>query len=145
VVLLDADILWSPAFDQPEDQYHNYFNTWLRLCKNIGQAGRPVVLFGAGAGAPSNLEPLVERRYFSRLHTRALVCEDDLLAQRLRQRPAWRGSQAEGFIASQVDFNQWFQKQAQQAASGIDLLDTSGVSVEQTADQARTWIHQHCP
>lgn len=47
VVLLDCDILWRAEFDTPENNYRDFFETWLRVCKNIGQSGRPVVLFGA--------------------------------------------------------------------------------------------------
>jgi hypothetical protein len=32
----------------------------------------------------------VERRYFGTLHSRALTCEDEVLVERLRQRPSWR-------------------------------------------------------
>src|SRR5688500_8398336 len=56
VVLLDADILWRPEFDRPDTQYRDFFETWLRMCKNISQSGRLVVLFGAGVGVPGNLE-----------------------------------------------------------------------------------------
>jgi hypothetical protein len=61
VVPLEADILWRPEFNTSADHYRAFFETWLRMCKNIGQAGRPVVLFGAGMGVPANLEPCVER------------------------------------------------------------------------------------
>ncbi|MFN8446753.1 MAG: hypothetical protein U0175_38525 [Caldilineaceae bacterium] len=77
-ILLDADILWSAAFDRPDEQYRSFFEQWLRLCKNIHQAGRPVVLFGAGCGVPANLESCIERRYISTIHYLALVCEDEL-------------------------------------------------------------------
>ena len=49
-ILLDDDILWSDAFNQPDQQYRPFFEQWLRLCKNINQTGRPVVLFGADCG-----------------------------------------------------------------------------------------------
>lgn len=62
------------------------------MAKNISQAGRPIVLFGTGMGVPENIEPCVERRYFSEIHYLALVCDDGVLAQRLRARPAWRGA-----------------------------------------------------
>ena len=52
-VLLDSDILWRAEFDKPEESYRDFFETWLRLAKNISQAGRPVVLFGAGTAASS--------------------------------------------------------------------------------------------
>ena len=61
IVLLDSDILWRPEFNKPENKYRDFFETWLRMAKNISQAGRPVVLFGAGMGVPENIEPCVER------------------------------------------------------------------------------------
>ncbi|MBN1261453.1 MAG: hypothetical protein JXB35_12315, partial [Anaerolineae bacterium] len=48
-VLLEQDILWQDAFNDPENHYRDFFETWLRMAKNIGQSGRPIVLFGAGA------------------------------------------------------------------------------------------------
>lgn len=66
-VLLESDILWRSEFNKPETNYRDYFETWLRMCKNISQSGRPVVLFGAGVGVPDNMEPCIERRYFSYL------------------------------------------------------------------------------
>jgi hypothetical protein len=58
VVLLDADILWQPAFNTPEDNYRAFFTSWLRLCLGIHQASRPVVLFGGGCAVSANIEPL---------------------------------------------------------------------------------------
>lgn len=52
VILLDSDILWRPEFNQPEKKYRDFFETWLRMCKNISQAGHPVVLFGGVPGCP---------------------------------------------------------------------------------------------
>ncbi len=63
-ILLDSDILWRPEFDTPANHYRDFFETWLRMARNIGQSGQPVVLFGAGFGVLANLEPCVERRYF---------------------------------------------------------------------------------
>jgi hypothetical protein len=65
VVLLDSDIIWRSEFNTPETKYRDFFETWLRLSKNIAQSGRPVGLFGAGAGVPGNIENCIERRYFS--------------------------------------------------------------------------------
>ena len=90
VVPLDLDILWNPAFNTPENGYRDFFETWLRMCMNISQAGTVVVLFGAGAGVPENIESCIGRRYFSAVHYLALICDDDLLVERLSKRPAWR-------------------------------------------------------
>ncbi len=140
VVLLDADILWQPEFNQPENNYRNFFETWLRMAKNIGQSGRPVVLFGAGLGVPDNIEPCVERRYFSEVHYLALVCVEETLRQRLQNRPAWRQSGQAEFIERQIQFNQWFAERGRDATPPVDLLDTTTMSVQETASQVTSWI-----
>jgi ribose 1,5-bisphosphokinase PhnN len=137
VIQLDGDIIWRAEFDTPGDNYRDYFETWLRLAKNISQSGRPVVSFGAGMGVPANIDPCIERRYFSTIHYLALVCDDEVLTQRLKARPAWRGSGEEAFIARQLQFNQWFKEKGNPFAA---LIDTTHLSLETTAEQVRTWI-----
>ena len=137
VVQLDGEIIWRAEFDTPDDNYRDYFETWLRLAKNISQSGRPVVSFGAGMGVPANIEPCIERRYFSTIHYLALVCDDDALAQRLEARPAWRRSGEEAFIARQIQFNQWFKENGNPFAS---LIDTTHLTLETTAEQVKSWI-----
>lgn len=138
-VCLESDILWRPEFDRPGDGYRDFFETWLRMAKNIGQAGRPVALFGAGFAVPGNLEPCVERRYFGPLHILALVCDADVLVRRLRDRPAWRGV-TEDFIAAQRDFNRWLRAQGQQPAAPVALLDTSALTIDQAAAEITRWL-----
>jgi ribose 1,5-bisphosphokinase PhnN len=138
-VLLESDILWGPAYDHSQDGYRDFFEIWLRICKNIAQAGRPVVLFGAGAGVPDNLEPCVERRYFSTIHYLALTCEDAILTRRLTNRPAWRRSRSPEFIASQLRFNHWFQEAAAQGLP-VDCLDTTHAPLVETTAQVSAWI-----
>lgn len=141
VVLLDSDILWRPEFNKPEDNYRDFFETWLRVAKNISQSGRPVVLFGAGMGVPENIEPCVERRYFSDIHYLALVCDDEILGQRLRARPVWRGSGDQASIDTHVQFNRWF-KGGQSGDYPISLIDTTNVSLEATIEQVQAWIRE---
>jgi hypothetical protein len=140
-VLLDSDILWRPEFNKPEDNYRDFFETWLRMAKNIGQSGRPVVLFGAGIGVPSNLEGCIERRYFSGIHYLSLVCDDDRLAARLQQRPAWRQSSQQPFIEEQLRFNRWFRAYNQNGGQPpITLIDTTQSTPEETAQAVTGWI-----
>jgi hypothetical protein len=139
-VLLDSDILWRPEFNTPETNYRDFFETWLRLCKNISQSGRPVVVFGAGMGVPDNIENCVERRYFSVVYYLALVCSDETLSERLQRRPAWRGSGDPAFLKAQIRFNRWLQAYDRQPA--IKLLDTSNVPLEETARQCTSWINE---
>ena len=110
---------------------------------NVGQSGRPVVLFGAGMGVPANLEPCIHRRYFSRLHYLALVCDDDLLADRLAARPAWRGCADPAFIAAHQQFNRWFREEGPTTPPGIDLIDTTHQAPDETAAQVAAWIRAH--
>lgn len=135
VVLLDADILWRHEFNRPEDSYRDFFETWLRMAKNIGQAGRPVVLFGAGCN-PSNVELCVERRYFSKTGYLALTCDDDVLAARLTARPAWRASGDDAFIQEHIRYNQSLKSE-----NLIDkVLDTTHISLEQSTNAVMEWI-----
>jgi hypothetical protein len=141
-VLLEGDILWRSEFAKEDDNYRAFFETWLRLCANISQSGRPVVLFNAGMGVPENVEPCVERRYFSTVHYLALVCDEETLADRLRQRPQWRGSGEQAYIEEHVQFNRWFKENAHTTTPRIDLLDTTNVSVGKTAEQVAAWIRE---
>ena len=139
-VLLEGDLLWRPEYNQPETGYRDFFETWLRLAKNIHQSGRPVVIFNAGMGVPSNIEECVERRYFSQVHYLGLVCDDPALEARLKARPAWRESGTDEGIRGQQDFNRWLREKG--PAQGMDLLETSGKDLEQTAAETAQWIRR---
>jgi hypothetical protein len=141
VVLLDSDILWRPEFNSPETQYRAFFETWLRVCKNISQSGRPVVLFGAGMGVPENMEVCIERRYFTTIHYLALVCSDEILSARLHQRPNWRGSTEPVFLEAQLRFNHWFKTYS--GTPEIRRLDTTNTPVDQTVNQVSQWIQEN--
>lgn len=141
IVVMESDILWQKEFNQPETDYRRYRETWLRVCKNISQAGKPVVL--CGAAIPEQFESCVERRYFSDIHYLALVCEDEVLACRLRSRPAWRGSSAEEYIKEHVSFNRWLKANAPTTKPAMLLLDTSEITVDQSVEAVEHWI-QNC-
>jgi len=141
-VLLDSDILWRAEFSSPENNFRDYFETWLRVCKNIAQSGRPVVLFGAGVGVPENLEGCIERRYFSAIHYLALVCSDEALTERLRNRPAWRGSREQTYIEEHKRFNYWFKNYNAVNQPSIKLIDTSQYSLQESARQVQDWIEE---
>ncbi len=137
VIPLESDILWRRGFDSPDDDYHEYRNLWLRLCKNISQAGRPVLL--CGSVSPGQYESCVEYRYFARIHYLALTCEDQVLAARLRTRPSWRNSSGEDFIEKHLRWNKWLKENAHK--QDLALLDTGDVSIEDTIERVETWIH----
>ncbi len=141
-VAMETDILWGKVAATPDDNYRGYRNAWLRIAKNIGQGGRPVVL--CGTAEPDQIEPCPERRYFTAVHYLAVVCDDDVLVERLRQRPGQRANTAE-FIDRMRGYNRWFKEHAASTSPAMTLLDTShrplGASVEQTV----RWVRGHLP
>ncbi len=137
-VVIDSDILWRSEFDQPDTDYRNYRETWLRVCKNISQAGKPVVL--CGASLPEQFEQCIERRYFSEIHYLALICSDEALESRLRSRPAWRNSSDEEYIKTHVAFNRWLKENARHTEPPISLLDTSEITVDESVERVEDWL-----
>ncbi|HUS16292.1 MAG TPA: nucleoside kinase [Chloroflexia bacterium] len=138
-VALDCDILWRPEFDTPADDYHAFRATWLNLAKNIGQAGRPVVLFGSAG--PDAYEPQAERRYFAAIHYLALVCDDATLEARLAARPSWRQSGGAGFVAAMRAFNGHIRERAAVASDPpMTLLDTTGSTLAASLGVLQHWI-----
>jgi predicted kinase len=139
-VVIESDILWGIVPATPADNYRGYRNTWLRVAKNISQSGRPVVL--CGTVLPDQFEDCPERRYFSTLHYLALVCDDDLLAQRLQDRPAWRQSHTPEFVKNMLAFNRWLKEHAPTTSPPMTLYDTSHRSIPETVDDVAHWIRQ---
>ena len=139
-VTLETDILWCPQFDTPEDGYRTYRDLWLRLAKNIGQNGRPVVL--VGSATPEQFEPSPERRYLADIHYLALVCGPAELTRRLQSRPAWRDSASPAFIERMTAFDEWLATKGPAQQPPIESLDTARLTVEQTAQQVAAWVRQ---
>ena len=141
VVVMESDILWNERFNQPETDYREYQEMWLRVCKNISQSGKPVML--CGACIPEQFEQCVERRYFSEIHYLALVCDYEALESRLRRRPAWRRSSDDEYIARHVAFNRWLKDNAQNTEPPMTLLDTTEISVNESVEQVQRWARNY--
>jgi AAA domain-containing protein len=137
-VVMESGILWRREFDQPETNYRAFRETWLRVCKNISQAGKPVVL--CGVGEPTQFEQCIERRYFSELHYLALICDEQILAARLGNRPTLLGWFKGEFIEEQIVFNRWLQTNARNTEPPMTLLDTSEITVAETVEKVEQWI-----
>jgi predicted ABC-type ATPase len=129
-VVLEQDILWGMVPATPEDNYRSFRNVWLRIAKNIGQAGRPVVL--CGTALPDQFEECPERRYFSTLYYLTLVCDDDLLVERLQRRPKWRQTHTPEFPDDMVQFNRWLKANAHITRPPMTLYDTSHQNIDET-------------
>jgi hypothetical protein len=109
-------------------------DTWLLLAHGIALNGRATVL--CGSLQPEQLEPLPARPLVGDLHFCNLDCPDDVLAERLRARPAWR-DWTEERIAEHQTF-------AASLRSRITpTFDTSTHSVEEVADQVACWVAGH--
>jgi hypothetical protein len=140
-VVMESDILWRPEFNKPEDDYRAFRNTWLRVAKNIGQAGRPVVL--CGTAVPGQYESCPERRYFAGIHYLALVCDDEELVRRLEARPRWRECSDPQFIRNMLTFNRWLVANSDLTEPPMTLLDTTHLSIEQSVERTAHWVLEH--
>jgi len=139
-VILESDILWGAFPATAEHNYRDYRNLWLRVAKNVGQNGRSVAL--CGTAIPEQFEACPERRYFSTLHYLAMVCDDQLLEERLKQRPAWRQSGSAEYIEGMIQFNRWLKDHASSTCPPMTLFDTSHRSIIETVRDVAQWIRQ---
>jgi predicted kinase len=140
-VVLDSDILWCKPFTElvgTHADVHPFRSVWLRMAKNIGQAGRPVVLLGSAL--PEQFESSPERRYFDRIYYVTFVCSADVLEQRLRARPAWRKSGIDEVLREMQDFNRWLRDNAPTTTPPMAVLDTTSISLEASVDFVATWV-----
>ncbi len=136
-VVMEQDVLWLPGLRDPAGNHHSFRSAWLRMAAMIQQNGRPVVL--CGTVAPPELEPLDERVLFSDIRYLALVCEPEVLAERLRGRPAWR-EWSEDRVEETLEFNAWLRETAAELTPAVELLDTTHEPAEVTADRVQEWI-----
>ncbi|MBV8886962.1 MAG: hypothetical protein JO235_23620 [Chroococcidiopsidaceae cyanobacterium CP_BM_RX_35] len=51
VVVMESDILWRKELEQPGADLRRYNEMWLRICKNISQSGKSLVIYGGGVPA----------------------------------------------------------------------------------------------
>jgi len=136
-VPMETDILWDNRYNTPDTDYREYRELWLRMAKNISQADKPVIL--CGTAMPDQLESCVERRYFTSIHYLALVCESEELTQRLLNRPLWRNSSNKEFINGMISYNNWLLENGEKNNPVIDLLDTTNLSEQETAEKILLW------
>jgi hypothetical protein len=132
-VVMESDILWG-------NDSQNYHDMWLRVAKNIGQAGRPVVL--CGTALPEHFETCPERRYFSTLYYLAVVCDDALLKDRLKRRPLWRKSNSDDFVEQMLQFNRWLKEHATTTYPPMTLYDSGNHSIQETTKEVAQWIRE---
>ncbi|MFI6574607.1 AAA family ATPase [Nocardiopsis sp. NPDC050513] len=138
-VVLEQDLLWVGGLRDPAEHHRLFRSTWLRTAAMVQQNGRPVVL--CGTVVPPEFEPLPERALFSAVHYLALTCDPDVLADRLRARPAWREWDEER-IEETLDFAAWVAGEGPRLAPPLTLVDTTGTGPAQTADTVCRWVEE---
>jgi len=136
-VVLEQDLLWVGALRDPAGDSPAFRQTWLRLAASVQQSGRPVVL--CGTVAPPQFESWPERALFAEIHYLALTCAPDVLAERLRHRPAWRAWDEER-IEEMLEFNEWVVAEHAHTKPPMTLLDTTRMNPAQTAAQVAGWV-----
>ncbi|WP_046471690.1 AAA family ATPase [Allosalinactinospora lopnorensis] len=136
-VVMEQDVLWLPGLQDPRGNHRAFRSAWLRMAAMIHQSGRSVVL--CGTVVPPEFESLGERSLFSDIHYLALVCEPEVLAARLRARPAWR-EWSEPRIAETVEFNGWIRASAGDMSPPMSLVDTTHEPVSATVERVCGWL-----
>ncbi|MFW6287705.1 MAG: hypothetical protein ACOC2J_03035 [bacterium] len=134
-IVLESDILWNDLYNTPEDNYREYNELKLRLCKNISQIGKPVVL--CGCSTPQGIEVCKERRYFSTVYYLAVVGSDELLRKRLTK---GRNVEDNDWVNSSIDFNRWLKENGDKTEPRITLLDITDISKDEAAVLIDSWI-----
>lgn len=107
-------------------------NTWLQLAHAVALNGRATVL--CGSLLPEQLEDLPARRLVGPIHFCTLDCPDAVLADRLRRRPAWRGTSTEATIADHQRFAARLRTEIQ------PTFDTSRLNPDKLAERVAHWI-----
>lgn len=138
-IVMESDILWSDYFNHPENNYREFRELWLRMCKNISQIGKPVVL--CGCAVPEQYENCLERRYFSEIHYISVVCEEDILYKRLTENRGY--SEQDQYVKVSLDFNKWLKENADKTEPKMQLLDNSRLTVDEAAKAVDKWIYEH--
>ncbi|WP_243658948.1 AAA family ATPase [Tamaricihabitans halophyticus] len=136
-VVVEQDVLWLAGLRELPDGHPRFRAAWLQLAAMINQSGRPMVL--CGTVAPEEIEERPERVLLGAVHYLALVCDSAVLAERLRQRPAWR-EWDEQRIAETLEFNEWLRTEAPAVYPDMTLVDTTERTVDDTLAQVTSWF-----
>jgi hypothetical protein len=107
-------------------------NTWLQLAHAVALNGRAAVLLGSLL--PAQLEQLPARKLIGPVRFCTLGCPGDVLAARLADRPAWRGTSSQEKITEHQRFAAWLRTHIRPS------FDTSTLSIDETADRVAAWV-----
>lgn len=132
-VVFDKDLLWGRAADG------QFTNNWLRVAYGVAQSGRHTLI--CGTMMPDDFTQSEDRGLVGPIHFLNLTCSDEVRAQRLRARPAWRQSSDEAFIARHLRFARWLLANAATAFEPpMPTVDTTAMTVAEVADAIVRWV-----
>lgn len=137
-IVLESDILWNDIYNTPEDDYKTYRAVWMELCANISQIGLPCVV--CGCCTPKQFEYLPQRELFTEIHYLAVVCDDAEMERRMTQ---GQHVTDEDWIRSSLHFNAWLKENVAATQPNITLVDATGLTPEETAEQIDHWIRSN--
>jgi hypothetical protein len=112
-------------------------NTLLQLAHAAALGGQVTVL--TGSLTPDQLECLPARKLIGPIHFALLDCDDDILASRLRARPAWRESSTEAKVLEHQRFAAWLR------ARITPSFDTGTGSAADVAGRVAAWVQAVWP
>ena len=136
-LVVDADLFYPVQESaRSNDDYWRYL---IFLCRELMQNGKPVVLFGWVN--PKQCEASEDIRYFSSVHYLALVSDKRTQEARIRGRyPKSRDEPpTEEFIGMALQATQIL-KDGAGKGTGVTVLDTTGMSVDDTLVETASWI-----
>ena len=136
--VFDTDLLWDSGRD-----WNMVKANWLRIADNLAQRphGRLTVL--CGTMQPEDIVKSGLGSHFSTIYWLSLVCDSEILRERLSARPAWRGCNEE-FIIKQQEYLEWLKDNALTAfIPPLKLLDTSHSSISSTAQKICDWVAEN--
>jgi len=132
-IIMESDLLWHDIYNTPKDNYRKYRELWLRVCANISQIGKPVVL--CGCVTPEQFDVCVEKDLFTKIYYLAIICDDDILENRMKN---GRKINDENWIISSIEFNRWIKDNGKE--QNICLINTTRLLPEQVAKEIDIWI-----
>ena len=132
-LVIEADVILHVA----ALGWDTWRNTWLQLAHAAALGGQPTVL--TGALTPDQLECLPGRKLIGSIHFALLDCPDDVMADRLRARPAWRESSSPAKVTEHQRFAAWLR------ARITPSFDTSTTSAAEVADGVAAWVQALLP
>lgn len=134
-IVMDADFFYNILPHDTDEDYRNWVEQIMSLSKNIMQSGKP--LLWTMAGALEHFEKTYHRRFFTKIHYLALVCNSIALEKRMRE---GRHITDSNWINSSIDYNRWFIEHGTVSNQKIDTYDITGKSVSEVADYVTQWV-----